>query len=83
MKAQLHESIVVKVDQPEIARNTLSKTGWRVKRNGSQKLYVQANGDSDAALINRQLLENGVQVFQVNLEKPSLEDIFLSLTEEK
>ena len=74
---------MIKVDQPEIALSSLSKTGWRVKRNGSQQLFIQANGDSDAALINRQLLESGVQVFQVNLEKPSLEDIFLSLTEEK
>jgi ABC-2 type transport system ATP-binding protein len=83
LQAQLNESVTLNVDQPEIAKETLIQAGWTVQRNGSQKLYVKANGQSDAAMINRQLLEANVNVYQVSLEKPSLEDIFLSLTGEE
>ena len=82
LQAQLNESVVVSVDQPEKAKTVLSQAGWTVQRNGSQKLYIQANGQSDAAMINTQLLQAGVSVYQVSLEKPSLEDIFLKLTGE-
>jgi len=82
LQAQLNESVIVKVDQPEKAQDLLFQAGWKVQRNGSQKLYVQANGQSDAAMINMQLLQAGVNVYQVSLEKPSLEDIFLKLTRE-
>jgi ABC-type multidrug transport system ATPase subunit len=80
LQAQLNASVVVSVDQPEKARQALAQAGWTVQRNGSQTLYVQANGQSDAAMINMQLLRAGVNVYQVALEQPSLEEIFLSLT---
>jgi ABC-type multidrug transport system ATPase subunit len=82
LQAQLNESVVVSVDQPEKAKALLAQAGWTVQRNGSQKLHVQANGQSDAAMINSQLMQAGMSVYQVSLEKPSLEDIFLKLTGE-
>lgn len=83
LQAQLNESVVVSVDQPEKAKSVLAQAGWTVQLNGSQKLYVEANGQSDAAMINGQLLEAGVSVYQVSLEHPSLEDIFLKVTSEE
>jgi ABC-2 type transport system ATP-binding protein len=83
LQAQLNESVVVSVDQPEKAKAVLDQAGWTVQRNGSQKLYVEANGQSDAAMINSQLLNAGVSVSQVSLERPSLEDIFLKVTSEE
>ncbi len=83
LQAQLNESVVVNVDQPEKAKSVLTQAGWTVQRNGSQKLYVEANGQSDAAMINSQLMAAGLSVYQVSLERPSLEDIFLKLTGEK
>jgi ABC-type multidrug transport system ATPase subunit len=83
LQAQLNESVVVSVDQPEKAKEVLAQAGWTVQRNGSQKLYVAANGQSDAAMINSQLLGGGVSVYQVSLERPSLEDIFLKVTREE
>jgi hypothetical protein len=41
---------------------------------------VPANGDADAALLARQLVTGGFQLYHVSLEKPSLEQIFLQLT---
>ena len=83
LQAQLNESVVVSVDQPEKAKEVLTQAGWTVQRNGNQKLYVEANGQSDAALINSQLMGASVNVFQVSLERPSLEDIFLKVTSEE
>jgi ABC-2 type transport system ATP-binding protein len=80
LQAQLNESVVLSVDQPEIAKKVLKNAGWTVHRNGSQKLYVEANGQSDAAMINMQLMDASVSVYQVSLERPSLEDIFLKVT---
>jgi ABC-2 type transport system ATP-binding protein len=80
LQAQLNESVLLSVDQPEIAKKVLKNAGWTVHRNGSQKLYVEANGQSDAAMINMQLMDAGVSVYQVSLERPSLEDIFLEVT---
>jgi len=80
--AQLNESVTIKVDQPEKAKEVLFQAGWTVQRNGNQILYVPVNGQSDAAMINMQLMQAGMSVYQVSLEKPSLEDIFLKLTGE-
>jgi ABC-2 type transport system ATP-binding protein len=82
LQAQLNEAVVVSVDQPEKAKAVLAQAGWTVQRNGSQKLYIEANGQSDAAMINSQLLGAGLSVYQVSLERPSLEDIFLKVTGE-
>jgi len=82
LQAQLNESVVVSVDQPDKAKAVLAEAGWTVQRNGSQKLHVPANGQSDAAIINSQLLIAGVSVYQISLERPSLEDVFLKVTGE-
>jgi ABC-2 type transport system ATP-binding protein len=82
LQAQLNESVIVSVDQPDKAKAVLAEAGWTVQRNGSQKLNVEANGQSDAAMINSHLLGAGVSVYQVSLERPSLEDVFLKVTEE-
>jgi ABC-2 type transport system ATP-binding protein len=82
LQAQLNESVVVSVDLPDRAKAVLAEAGWTVQRNGSQKLHVEANGQSDAAMINSQLLGAGVSVYQVGLERTSLEDIFLKVTGE-
>ena len=47
---------------------------------GADALVPTVTDNIDAALINAQLLQAGVNVYQIGLEKPSLEDIFLSLT---
>ncbi len=80
LQAHLNASVVVSVDQPEHARQALEQSGWTVQQNGTQRLTVQANGRSDAAMINVQLLQAGINVYQIALQTPSLEEIFLSLT---
>jgi ABC-type multidrug transport system ATPase subunit len=80
LQAQLNPQVRLGVDRPEEAAQLLSQAGWSVRRNGGDQLRVAVNGQSDVAMINAQLTGGGVNVFQLNLEQPSLEDIFLELT---
>jgi lantibiotic transport system ATP-binding protein len=80
LHAQMQEQVVLGVDQPEKAGQLLHGAGWTVHGNGGQRLAVAASGRSDAALINAQLVSEGVNVYHLNLEQPTLEDIFLNLT---
>jgi ABC-2 type transport system ATP-binding protein len=81
LQSQLHEVVSLQVDLPEEAGKMLVESGWQVTRNGNRHLVVTANGSSDAAILNSQLMEAGIKVYHLSLERPSLEDIFLKLTE--
>jgi ABC-type multidrug transport system ATPase subunit len=80
LHAQMKEQVVLGVDQPQAAKALLRRSGWTVSGNGGQRLAVAANDRSDAALINAQLVTAGVNVYHLKLEQPTLEDIFLTLT---
>jgi ABC-type multidrug transport system ATPase subunit len=80
LKAQLEDRLTIGVDRPGEAFLTLTQGGWTANRNGDNQLYVTINGRSDAALINRLLVENGINVFHLNQQQASLEDIFLKFT---
>ncbi len=83
LQAQLADHVNLEVDQPDVALRLLSQAGWTARRNGNHRLVVEVNGQSDVAMINAQLVRAGVNVFHLNLERPSLEDIFLKLTGEQ
>lgn len=80
LHAQMKEQVVLGVDQAEKARQFLRQMGWTVHCNGGHRLTIAANGRSDAALINTQLVRAGLNVYHLKLEQPTLEDIFLTLT---
>jgi hypothetical protein len=44
---------------------------------------VQAGGRAAAANLNRLLVNQGFEIFHLSLERPSLEDAFLKITNEK
>ena len=83
LHAQVSEQIVLGVDRPDRARALLREAGWTVQGNGRHRLAVMANGQSDAALVNAQLVRGGVNVFHLNLEQPTLEDIFMTLISDR
>ncbi|HSJ56588.1 MAG TPA: ABC transporter ATP-binding protein [Anaerolineae bacterium] len=80
LHTQVQEQVVIDVDRPEQARELLNRAGWRVNGNGGHRLAVAANGRSDAALLNARLVNEGVNVYRLALERPTLEDIFMMLT---
>ena len=81
LHGQMEAQLVLGVDQPARARHLLERAGWTVHGNGGHRLTVAANGQSDAAMINAQLVREGLNVYDVSVERPTLEDIFLTLTQ--
>jgi ABC-2 type transport system ATP-binding protein len=82
LQAELKDQVTLGVSRPGEAARLLEGSGWKVTRNGQDQLRVSVNGRSDAALINSILVKAKFNVYRVALEKPSLEDIFLGLTDE-
>ncbi len=80
LHAQMDTQLTLEVDQPQRAKSVLAAAGWQVKSNGGHRLVVDANNLSDASMINAQLTQSGINVYHINLEQPTLEDMFLSLT---
>jgi ABC-type transport system substrate-binding protein len=76
----MEEQVVLGVDRPEQAKRLLEQAGWTVHGNGGHRITVAANGRSDAAMINSHLVREGVNLFHLSLEQPTLEDIFMTLT---
>jgi ABC-2 type transport system ATP-binding protein len=76
----LEPHLVLGIDRPEQARQILEAHGWPVRGNGGSRLTVAANGLSDAAVINARLVGQGINVYHLQLEQPTLEDLFIKLT---
>ena len=83
LQSRLEDYLTLGVDQVERAEHILTSAGWNVRRrqNGHDQLIVKVNGTSDAALLNAQLMSFGLNVFHLNIEQPSLEQIFQKLTQ--
>jgi ABC-2 type transport system ATP-binding protein len=81
LHAQMEGQIVLGVGQPEQAKRVLAQEGWAVRGNGGHRLTVAANGQSDAAVINDQLVRAGISVYELRIEQPTLEDTFINLTQ--
>jgi hypothetical protein len=45
-------------------------------------MLLSVNGPADAALINAQLVRSDVNVMHLSLARPTLEEVFLTLTED-
>ena len=80
LHAEMEEQVVLGVDRPQEARTLLATAGWKVEANGGQRVTISAGGRADAALVNQQLVAAGFHVHHLTVEQPTLEDIFLSLT---
>ena len=82
LQAQRQVCVALEVDQPEISSNILCKAGWTVQNRENQRLKVTANSRADAVAVNRLLVNEGIEVFYLNLERPTLEETFLNMTRE-
>jgi ABC-2 type transport system ATP-binding protein len=66
-------------DQSSDASAVLEAKGWRVVENSDGVVTVEAPSDTDAAQINRCLLDHGIPVYGLERRTESLEDLFLRL----
>lgn len=83
LQAQQHEQITVGVTPANEALRFLVAAGWRAQRRDDGMLVVVAATQTEAADINRLLIAHNLTVFHLALSQTSLEDIFLSLTNER
>lgn len=80
LQAQRREHLNVKVDKPVEAIKILENFGWRVGKIEDSRFAVAADTPEKAAEINKTLVNSGLDVFHLGLERLSLEEIFLNLT---
>ncbi|MBN1373111.1 MAG: ATP-binding cassette domain-containing protein [Anaerolineaceae bacterium] len=80
LQAERQQYLLLASDRPEQARELATRNGWRLLPGSNGRLKLEVNGPADAALVNRQLVQDGVNVHQLELVQPSLEDIFMTLT---
>jgi ABC-type multidrug transport system ATPase subunit len=83
LRARYQDHVSLVTDRLQETEQFLTKSGWPVTHGGNRHLMVQVNGLSDAAMLNAQLVQAGINVYHLSLEQPSLEDIFLALTNSK
>lgn len=81
LRARYQDYATVTTDRLEASRQLLVHSGWQAAHLENSHLSVPVNGPSDAAMINAQLVKAGHQVYQLGLVQPSLEEIFLTLTQ--
>jgi lantibiotic transport system ATP-binding protein len=82
LRTRYQDCVTLTTDRLETSLVLLQQYGWQAARLNDHHLTVPVNGNSDAAMINTQLVSAGHQVYQLNLARPSLEDIFLTLTDQ-
>ena len=82
LQAQVSDHVEVWVDRPPEALVVLQQAGWRVQPDDNDRLHVAGYGATDAAVINAHLVQAGLRVMELNVRRPSLEDLFLHLTQD-
>jgi ABC-2 type transport system ATP-binding protein len=83
LHAEMEDHVVLGVDRPEEADRILRRAGWTARSSGNGHVWVAINGRADAAMVNAQLVREGLNVYHLDVETTTLEDIFLTLTSAK
>jgi lantibiotic transport system ATP-binding protein len=81
LQAQREDYLALGVDQPEAAQRILSDAGWVIQPTSNGDLHIAATKRDDAARINSLLIGQGVSVYHLALQQPTLEQTFLDLTD--
>ncbi len=80
LHAQRRETVSLGVNRPAEAVRALTQLGWSVQHNGNRYLHIPVKRRDEPARLNAQLVGLGFEVDHLSLDLPSLEDIFLELT---
>jgi ABC-2 type transport system ATP-binding protein len=80
LQAQRNIHLHLKTSNPLAANQFLKDQDWQTRLDDNSNLIVLIETEDEIAAINRSLIENGINVFQSQLQQPDLENIFLQLT---
>lgn len=72
--------INIRVNDPSMAVNILNNDGWNVTSNPNGEISITENEDSKIAYIADKLISRKIEIYRIQEEKRSLEDIFLDIT---
>ena len=81
LRAQLQTRLVIRVDDVEKTQGLLLKAKLEAKVAESE-IIANVTHDFDVAAMNKQLVKAGINVSEIRLEQPSLEEYFVGLTGE-
>jgi ABC-type multidrug transport system ATPase subunit len=81
LKGRLNGHVTLGAEPRELAERVLTDCGWRLLTSDNGFLKVAAGSAADAAKLNAELNRAGVQVSHLYLDQPSLEELFLTLTQ--
>jgi len=70
----------IRVDQCEKTREILKTEGWRISESSEGWISVRISSDTDAVVVNKILVEKGIQVLALQPQQATLEDLFIHLT---
>jgi len=73
----------LKTSNAMVTAKILSDHKYQVLRREEETLFVRLTGQEQAAIINRLLVEHGVEVYHLSTETQQLEDFFLHITAKK
>jgi lantibiotic transport system ATP-binding protein len=81
LQAQREEVLAVSVDRTAEARGMIEGAGYTLAPTSNGTLHIAKATRDDAAAINRLLVGQGFSVYQLVMQRPTLEQTFLQLTE--
>ncbi len=82
LQARRRACLDVGVDRVEAATDLVERAGWRVLDTLADGVRLDAEGRDDSRAVCRLLVEAGLEVHRLQVRQPSLESIFLGLTED-
>jgi lantibiotic transport system ATP-binding protein len=74
--------VAIETDNPADAVEVLHQGGWNPMNLGDSRLKVEFPNRESVANAVAMLVSSGVKIYQIQTDQPSLENLFLDLTEE-
>ena len=81
LHARRREQVSLGVNRSGEAIEVLTRAGWSPRLNGNRHLHIPIKRRDEPARLNALLVGQGFEVDHLSVDQPSLEDIFLELTQ--
>lgn len=81
LQSQMPKQVIIDLDHPDKAEEILVQEGRKIITVDQSHISVQIDGKADAAGLLKILMSRSCAINEWKIEKPSLEDLFLELTE--
>lgn len=80
--SQVEKDIILRTDQPEKALSVVQES-FTAALNSQNKISVRINDDKDFNLLLKNLVQNGIEIYDIDSQNTNLEQIFINLISRK